>query len=181
MTEGVVLLSATTTLACAADAGDPAKTLEDGTSALDGASGGGETPGDDGTSNTGQDATVGGSASGGGSSSGTGSASGSSGSAGSSGGDAGGPADDGSTPDAVIAPLVDGAACLMDTGTCPVCATQNAGDVTKCMQYLTCYETNGCNPHTSCGAMDAVCGVNTIGGGNAPQTAAIATFDCACH
>ena len=44
-----------------------------------------------------------------------------------------------------------------------------------------CYEANNCNPHTACGSMDSVCGVNTLGGGNAPQTAAIATYDCACH
>lgn len=177
--------------ACAADSGDAAKTLEDGMAPLQGASGGSVMLGGDG-SYGGQDSTTGNVDNGGGStsSSGIGATSGSSGSSssssssasGSNGGSSGGSdatASDGASTEA--APIVDGAACLIDTGTCAVCATQNSSDVPKCMQYLSCYETNGCNPHTACGSMDSVCGVNTIGGGNAPQTAAIATYDCACH
>jgi hypothetical protein len=174
-------------VACGADGGDPLKTPEDAASGTDGASGGNGS-GDDGASSP-EDATVGSSgssSSGAGTSASSGSASsgsgsGSSGSASSSGSDASGTTNDGGAIDDVTIPLVDGAACLMDTGSCPVCATQNASDMPQCMQYLACYETSACNPHTSCGAMDAVCGVNTIGGGNAPQTAAIATYDCACH
>jgi hypothetical protein len=56
----------------------------------------------------------------------------------------------------------------------------NPSDVPKCEQYLMCYSTNNCNPNNACGSQDAVCGVNTIGGGTAPQMAAVATYNCAC-
>jgi hypothetical protein len=48
------------------------------------------------------------------------------------------------------------------------------------MHYIPCYIANNCDPSTACGQNDGVCGVNTLGGGSAPQTAAIATFKCAC-
>jgi hypothetical protein len=48
------------------------------------------------------------------------------------------------------------------------------------MHYLPCYEANNCNPNDSCATNpDGVCGVNTLGGGNAPQTAANNTYACA--
>jgi hypothetical protein len=57
----------------------------------------------------------------------------------------------------------------------------NASDMPACEKYLTCYETNDCNPADTCGSdPDAVCGVNTVGGGEAPHTAAVATYTCAC-
>jgi hypothetical protein len=58
--------------------------------------------------------------------------------------------------------------------------TQNASDKPKCEQYLACYATNDCGPADQCATNDGVCGVNTIGGGNAPKSAADATFMCAC-
>lgn len=173
---------------CAADSGDATKTLEDGMAPLQGASGGNVMLGGDGAYG-GQDSATGSVDNGGGSTSSGGIGAASSSSSGSSGSSASGSSGSGRGSDAApgdgggaeAAPIVDGAACLMDTGACAVCVTQNSGDVTACMAYLSCYETNNCNPHTACGSMDAVCGVNTIGGGNAPQAAAIATYDCACH
>jgi hypothetical protein len=64
---------------------------------------------------------------------------------------------------------------------CPTCDdAQNPGDVPKCEEYLQCYITNGCNPNAPCGDNDAICGVNTIGGGQAPRSTAMAVYDCAC-
>jgi hypothetical protein len=45
--------------------------------------------------------------------------------------------------------------------------------------YLPCYEANNCNPSDSCGSNDGVCGVNKLGGGTAPVSAAQATYTCA--
>jgi len=59
--------------------------------------------------------------------------------------------------------------------------TQNQSDHPVCEKYLTCYATNNCNPSASCSTNpDGVCGVNKIGGGTAPQTYAIQTYNCAC-
>jgi len=70
-----------------------------------------------------------------------------------------------------------------DAGACR-CNPQNASDIPYCQQYVACYATNDCNPHDNsngqCGYQDGVCGVNTLGHGTAPQSAAIASFDCAC-
>jgi hypothetical protein len=75
----------------------------------------------------------------------------------------------------------DAANCLNDIPTsCPDCVTQNASDMPKCQDYISCFSTNDCNPNTSCGSNDGVCGVNTIGGGYAPYNAAVATYMCAC-
>jgi hypothetical protein len=63
---------------------------------------------------------------------------------------------------------------------CPNCATQNASDVPTCQKYVRCFIDNGCNPGTACGSNDGVCGVNTIGGGEAPYQAAVQTYNCAC-
>jgi|HubBroStandDraft_6_1064221.scaffolds.fasta_scaffold42321_2 hypothetical protein len=63
---------------------------------------------------------------------------------------------------------------------CPNCATQNQSDMPICKTYLMCFSTNGCDPHTACGSNDGTCGVNKLGGGEAPYTAAVATYDCAC-
>jgi hypothetical protein len=47
--------------------------------------------------------------------------------------------------------------------------------------YLSCYQANQCNPNTSCGTdPTGVCGVNTIGGGQAPLVAAVVTYNCVC-
>jgi hypothetical protein len=56
----------------------------------------------------------------------------------------------------------------------------NMNDMPKCEQYLACYLANDCDPADPCGMLSGVCGVNTIGGGNAPEAAAVATFNCAC-
>lgn len=73
------------------------------------------------------------------------------------------------------------AGCLANIpSTCPDCAVQNQTDLPVCEKYLTCYQTNNCNPSTSCGSANSICGVNTIGGGTAPQGFAIATYNCAC-
>jgi hypothetical protein len=59
--------------------------------------------------------------------------------------------------------------------------TMNASDMPICEMYIQCYINNSCNPTTSCGSNpDGVCGVNKIGGGGAPETAAVATYMCAC-
>lgn len=75
-----------------------------------------------------------------------------------------------------------GANCLENIPpNCPVCQTQNASDKPKCMEYLQCYLDNNCNPADPCGSNpDAICGVNHIGGGNAPKDAAVQTYNCAC-
>lgn len=71
--------------------------------------------------------------------------------------------------------------CLQNPpGTCAVCATQNMSDKPKCMEYITCYINNNCRPTDPCGQLSGVCGVNTIGGGNAPRDAAVTTYMCAC-
>jgi hypothetical protein len=74
------------------------------------------------------------------------------------------------------------AACNLQVipSSCPDCATQNASDVPTCQKYLHCFIDNGCNPATACGSNDGVCGVNTIGGGEAPYQAAVQTYNCAC-
>ena len=62
--------------------------------------------------------------------------------------------------------------------------TQNASDAPICQMYIACYLARSCNPTPSlnapCAQNDGVCGVNTIGGGNAPMSAAVATYTCAC-
>jgi hypothetical protein len=57
---------------------------------------------------------------------------------------------------------------------------QNASDKPHCELYIQCFITNNCDPKSACAADDGVCGVNTIGGGTPPLTAAVATFNCAC-
>jgi hypothetical protein len=61
---------------------------------------------------------------------------------------------------------------------CPDCVTQNPGDAVVCRRYLRCFAS--CDPSQPCGAEDGVCGVNTLGGGTAPYTAAVTTYRCAC-
>jgi hypothetical protein len=61
-----------------------------------------------------------------------------------------------------------------------VCNTMNMSDKPKCMEYINCYINNNCIPTNACGQNSGVCGVNTIGGGNAPKDAAVATYMCAC-
>jgi hypothetical protein len=58
--------------------------------------------------------------------------------------------------------------------------TQNASDMPKCEMYLQCFAANDCNPMDACGSNDGVCGVNTLGGGEAPLMAATQTYNCAC-
>ncbi len=55
----------------------------------------------------------------------------------------------------------------------------NMGDVATCQRYVACYETNNCNAADSCSTNPDGCGVNKIGGGNLPQTAAEAVYTCA--
>ena len=75
----------------------------------------------------------------------------------------------------------DAANCLNNIpASCPDCMTQNASDEPKCEDYIQCFLNNDCNPSTSCGSMDGICGVNTIGGGLAPYNAAVVTYMCAC-
>jgi hypothetical protein len=75
----------------------------------------------------------------------------------------------------------DGSACLLAIpSSCPNCMTQNASDKPACQLYLQCFIANDCDPSAACGSNDGVCGVNTVGGGEAPYTAAVATYDCAC-
>jgi hypothetical protein len=89
-----------------------------------------------------------------------------------------------SIPDAAkeASPPVDaGPDCLKNIpATCPDCMTQNASDKPACEMYITCYMTNSCDPTTACGDNDGVCGVNKIGGGEAPEQAAMTTYMCAC-
>jgi hypothetical protein len=75
----------------------------------------------------------------------------------------------------------DGGSCLANIpASCPDCQTQNASDKPVCEMYIQCYLTNDCNPSMACGQNSGICGVNTVGGGSAPQSAAIATYNCAC-
>jgi hypothetical protein len=89
-----------------------------------------------------------------------------------------------SIPDAAkeASPPVDaGPDCLKNIpASCPDCMTMNASDKPNCELYIACYMTNSCDPSTACGSNDGVCGVNKIGGGSAPQSAAVATYMCAC-
>jgi len=90
-------------------------------------------------------------------------------------------ADDGAAVTTRDAAVPDGAACLTSIPpSCPDCMTQNASDQPICKQYIQCFITNGCDPGTACGSNTGVCGVNTVGGGNAPYAAAVATYQCAC-
>ena len=58
--------------------------------------------------------------------------------------------------------------------------TQNASDMPICEKYIQCYIMNDCDPTTACGQNSGICGVNTVGGGNAPMSAAVTTYMCAC-
>jgi hypothetical protein len=154
--------------ACAADPGDPVKTLSDGevpeTSA--GVETGVGTGGDDSTSpptvidaSSGDDAAF--------------VDVGADGTAMETGGDVG------------VADVHGDAACNLQNipASCPNCTTMNASDMPACEKYLQCFANNGCNPNAPtppCAQMDGVCGVNTIGGGTAPQQAAVMTYSCAC-
>jgi hypothetical protein len=82
-------------------------------------------------------------------------------------------------PDVVVP--ADASGCLNPVpSTCPDCMTQNASDVATCQKYLQCFAANDCNPADACASNDGVCGVNTIGGGEAPLMAATQTYKCAC-
>jgi hypothetical protein len=196
-----VLVALCVATACAADQGDPSKSLfSDGESDNDsstgiGAGGGGGT-GEEGFGGTG--GSGGGGATGGGS--GAGGAGGTGGSSELEASTDTGPndatiVDTGSgtaTRDAVVADMAssdvgvpdvsgDAANCLNNIpASCPDCMTQNASDEPKCEDYIQCFLNNDCTPSTSCGSMDGICGVNTIGGGLAPYNAAVATYMCAC-
>jgi hypothetical protein len=77
--------------------------------------------------------------------------------------------------------VADGISCLTSIPAgCPDCKTQNSSDEPICQQYLQCFIKNDCNPSTACGDNTGICGVNTVGGGEAPYTAAVATYNCAC-
>jgi hypothetical protein len=74
----------------------------------------------------------------------------------------------------------DALACLRNIPAKCACMTQNASDEPICEKYVTCFADNDCNPSDACGSNDGVCGVNTLGGGEAPLAAAVKTYDCAC-
>ncbi|MGO9838015.1 MAG: hypothetical protein ACLP1X_27855 [Polyangiaceae bacterium] len=170
------------TAACAADAGDPLKTPMDesgpGMSGeLDGSSGGGGGEDDqfgDGAPSPGMDTgtvVVGDDSGGGPPDSGPG------------GGQPEAAPDTSTGLDANAAPetSIDGG-CLQSIPTsCPDCVTQNPPDVPVCQRYLACFANNNCNPNTACGTNSGICGVNTVGGGEAPYTAAVTTYNCACQ
>jgi hypothetical protein len=83
--------------------------------------------------------------------------------------------------DAVVESSVDAACDLPNIpSSCPNCMTQNASDMPTCELYLRCFVENSCNPSAACGSNDGVCGVNKIGGGEAPYQAAVQTYNCAC-
>ncbi len=70
---------------------------------------------------------------------------------------------------------------------CGLCVNINSSDVPLCKAYLLCYFLHICNPVTGkdstgadCVGNTGVCGINAIGGGNAPRDAAVASFTCAC-
>jgi hypothetical protein len=103
------------------------------------------------------------------------------GGAASDGDDASTVADAAALDDAVVEANVDAACALQNIpSSCPNCMTQNASDMPVCEMYVRCFIENSCNPGTACGSNDGVCGVNTIGGGEAPYQAAVQTYDCAC-
>ena len=85
-------------------------------------------------------------------------------------------------PTNCVAKVLDG------QSSCALCpAVSGTPVVSKSKSYLVCYIVNECDPltgvnsnGTDCASSSAVCGVNTIGGGNASQAAAIATYTCAC-
>ncbi len=80
-----------------------------------------------------------------------------------------------------VAPPSDAGCDLQNIPTgCPDCMTENASFMPVCQEYLMCFSENGCNPSNACGSNDGVCGVNTIGGGEAPYQAAVTTYNCAC-
>jgi hypothetical protein len=90
-------------------------------------------------------------------------------------------ADAAALDDAGVEANVDAACALQNIpSSCPNCMTQNASDMPVCEMYVRCFIQNSCNPGTACGSNDGVCGVNTIGGGEAPYQAAVQTYDCAC-
>jgi hypothetical protein len=165
---------------CAADPGDPLKSSLSGSTLNGEDSGAPEDEGNDGSSSQA-----------GGSSSSGGAPSGSSGGAVTTNEEASTSAMEsgsGGTPDATGgAPpardaSVDGPACLESIpSSCPDCATQNASDKPVCERYIACFIANDCDPNDPCGENDGVCGVNTIGGGDAPLTAAVLTYNCACN
>jgi hypothetical protein len=73
--------------------------------------------------------------------------------------------------------------CLDHVGeVCDHCDDGNQGDITKCHEYITCFETEGCDPADSCATSnDGICGVNNVGGGTAPRDQARNTWeDCGC-
>jgi hypothetical protein len=57
----------------------------------------------------------------------------------------------------------------------------NPSEVTKCVEYLACFIEETCEPTASCATSpDGKCGVNTIGGGHTPATAAATVYGEAC-
>lgn len=58
------------------------------------------------------------------------------------------------------------------------CTGQTQSDRQMCQAYLDCYALNGCGPAYPCASQDAVCGVNTIGGGMAGKTIADQVYSC---
>jgi hypothetical protein len=154
--------------ACAADPGDPLKTIDDGgpgrSADLDAPGGGGGDDADLGTDSSSPAVDTGALV-------------------GDDAGDAHADTGQGVTqPEAAAeASVGDGGCNLLNIpASCPDCKTMNASDIPICQKYLMCFSDHGCNPSTACGLNDGICGVNTVGGGEAPYQAAVATYNCAC-
>ncbi len=60
------------------------------------------------------------------------------------------------------------------------CDPQNASDIPLCEAYVQCYLDNDCDPTSTEACATTTCSVNEIGGGNAPQQAALDVYRCAC-
>jgi hypothetical protein len=145
---------------------------------LDGSGGSGGSDADD-------SGGAGGAAGSGGSGGAAGSGGGAAGSGGTGGtGGSGGAGGAGGTGVVDSGPVGDAASCLNNISAACSCASmvQNASDAPYCEKYIKCFLANACNPNNNnaCAENSGVCGVNTIGGGEAPLTAAIATYNCAC-
>jgi hypothetical protein len=62
---------------------------------------------------------------------------------------------------------------------CDTCSGQTQSDLLACRAYIDCYIVNECDPLT-CGNVEQVCGVNSLGNGLAPKGVADAVYGCMC-
>lgn len=73
--------------------------------------------------------------------------------------------------------------CMSDWRSTPcgaTCTSQTQSDRAACSLYLDCFAGNSCGPST-CGGIDDICGVNTIGFGTAPRDIANQVYGCLCR